>query len=164
MVSKCSVPGCLTNHATGEKGTVFELPRDEDLQNKCLSSLNRDNLETQKHVIVCFKHCANHFVKQDDRRHLLVCSMNPFPTISPAFQGTTNVPEAERERMNMKTPRKPPTARGLQSYELQRFKQMDTIQNLEDIDDTCIKSLGEGFTTLNRKRHLITFKLDTTFE
>ena len=161
MVNKCSVPGCLTNHANGEKGTVFELPKDEDLQKKWLSFLSRDDLETQKHVFVCFKHFANHFVKKNDHRHRLICSMNPFPTILPASQATTNVSEAERERMNTKTPRKPPTARVLQLDELQRFKQMDTIQNIEDIDDTCIKSLGEGFTTLNRNGHLIIFKLET---
>ena len=161
MVNKCSVPGCLTNHANGEKGTVFELPKDEDLQKKWLSFLSRDDLETQKHVFVCFKHFANHFVKKNDHRHRLICSMNPFPTILPASQATTNVSEAERERMNTKTPRKPPTARVLQLDELQRFKQMDTIQYLEYIDETCIEALGDGITFLNRNGHLIIFKLET---
>ena len=35
-----------------------------------------------------------------------------------------------------------------------KFKQMDSIQNLEDIGDTYKKSLGEGFASLNRNGHL----------
>ena len=38
---------------------------------------------------------------------------------------------------------------------------METIHNLEDIDNTCIKSLGEGLTSSNRNGHLIIFKLET---
>ena len=34
MVNKCSVPGCKTNHVGGDKGTVFELPDDEEQRNK----------------------------------------------------------------------------------------------------------------------------------
>ena len=75
--------------------------------------------------------------------------MNPFPINLLASRSTTNVPEAERERLNTKTPRKLPTARLLQPDELLKFKQMDTIRSLEDINDTCIKSLSEGFTSLN---------------
>ena len=161
MVNQCNVPGCLTNHANGEKGTVFELPKDKDQQIKWPYMLNRNDLETQKHVFACYKHFTNHFVKKNNHRHRLICSMNPSPIILPASKSTTNVSEAERERLNTKTPRKPPTARVLQSNELQIFKQMDTIGNLEEIDDICIKSLGEGFTSLNRNGHLIFFKLET---
>ena len=75
--------------------------------------------------------------------------MNPFPTIINACQSVTNVSEAEREPLNTKTPRKPLNARVLQPDGLQRFKQMDTMQNLEDIDDTCIIALDEGFTSFN---------------
>ena len=65
--------------------------------------------------------------------------------------------------MHTKIPRKPPTVRVSISHpdKLQRLKQIDTIQSLEDIDDTCIKSLGEGFTSLSRNCHLMTFKLET---
>ena len=38
---------------------------------------------------------------------------------------------------------------------------MNTIQNTEDIDDTCKRLLGEGFTSLHRNGHLIIFKLET---
>ena len=64
MVNKCRVPGCLTNHATEEKGTVFELPKDKDHQIKWLSFLDRNDLETKKHVFVFYKHFTNHFVKK----------------------------------------------------------------------------------------------------
>ena len=37
---------------------------------------------------------------------------------------------------------------------------METIQNVGDIDNTCMKSLGEGFTSLNINGHLIIFKLE----
>ena len=87
--------------------------------------------------------------------------MNPFLNILPASQSTTNVSEAERERLNTKTQRKALTARVLQPDELQCFKQMDTKHNLEDIDNTCIKSLGEEFTSSNRNGYLIIFKLET---
>ena len=161
LVNKCTVSGCLTNHANGEKGTVFDLPKDKDQQIKQPSSLNRNDLETQKHVFACYKHFANHLVKKNNHRHRLICSMNPFPTILPASQSTTNVSEAERERLNTNTSRKPLTARVLRQDELQIFKQMDTIGNLEEIDDICIKSLGDGFTSLNRNGHLIIFRLET---
>ena len=57
------------------------------------------------------------------------------------------------------TPRKPPTAWVVKPDELQRFKQVDTKQNLKHIDTTCIKSLGKGFTSLYRNGRLIFFKL-----
>ena len=38
---------------------------------------------------------------------------------------------------------------------------MGTIGNLEDIDDTYLKSLGEGFTSLNRNGHLLILKQET---
>ena len=101
MVNKCSIPGCLINHANGEKGTVFELPKDKDLQRKWLSFLKRKYLKTQKRVFICYEHLADHYVKKTDHRHRLNCSTNYFPTILPAFQSTTNVYEAEeRERLN----------------------------------------------------------------
>ena len=112
MVNNCSVPGCLTNHANGEKGTVFELQTDKDQQIKWPSFLIRNDLETQKHVFVYNKHFAYYFVKKNNHRHRLICSINPFPTILPATLSTTNVSEAERERLNTKTARKPPSARG----------------------------------------------------
>ena len=87
--------------------------------------------------------------------------MNLFPTILPASQTTTNTSEAKHKRLITKTPRKPPTARVLQLDELQNFKKLYTIQNLANIDDTCIKSFGEGFSFLNRNFHLIIFKLET---
>ena len=161
MAKKGSVPGCLTKHATGERGTVFELPKDKDNQIKSLSLLNRNDLETQKHVFVSYKHFANYFVKKNYHHSRLICSMNASPTILPVSQQTTNVSEVERERLNTKTPRKSPTARVLQPDELQRFKQIATIQNLEDIDNTGIISLGEGLISLNGNCHIIIFKLET---
>ena len=51
MVKKAaSVSGCLTNHATGEKGTVFEFPTDPHPKCKWLSFLKRDDLLSQKHM------------------------------------------------------------------------------------------------------------------
>ena len=86
--------------------------------------------------------------------------MNPFSAILPASQSNTSVSEAERERLKTKTPRKPPTGKVVQPDELPRFEQNDTIQNLKHIDTTCIKSLGEGFTSLNKNGRLIIFKLE----
>ena len=63
-VNKFRVPGCLKNHANGEKRTVFELPKDKDLQNKWFCFLTRDDLETPKHVFICYKHFAHHFVNK----------------------------------------------------------------------------------------------------
>ena len=94
MVNKISVFGCLNNEATGEKRTVFDLPTDPDLQCKWLSFLIRDDLLSQKHVFVCYKHCANHFVKRNNHRCKLISSMNPFPTILPQNQKVINVSEA----------------------------------------------------------------------
>ena len=91
MINKCRVPGCLTNHASGEKRTVFELPKDKNLQNKWLFFLNRDDSQTQKHVLICCEHFGNHFVKKNYHRDLFICSMNPFHTILLAPQSTTNV-------------------------------------------------------------------------
>ena len=41
MVNKSGVSGCLKNHDTGEKGTVFELPTDPDLKCKWHSFLKQ---------------------------------------------------------------------------------------------------------------------------
>ena len=69
--------------------------------------------------------------------------MNPLPTILSASQSAANVSETEREQLNTKTLGKPPTWRVFHPDELQRFKQMNTIHYLNDIDDTFQKSLGE---------------------
>ena len=109
MVNKCSAPGHLTNHATGEKETSFELPKYKDNHIKWLSFFNGNDLEKQKHAFVCYKHSANHFVRKSNHRHRLSCSMNPSPTILHASQPTTNVSEAELERLNTKTQKKKTT-------------------------------------------------------
>ena len=162
MVNKCNVLGCLTNHAAGEKGTVFELPRDEQLQEKWIAFINRDDIAHQKHLFICYKHFASHFVKKNDNRHRLISSMNPYPTILPQDQSLINMRESEREQKNRKTPRKPPKVRIFQPDELQKFKDMDTIKRKEDIDVAFVKSLGEGFTSVNKDCHLIIYKLETT--
>ena len=162
MVNKCSVSGYLTNHATGEKGTVFELPTDPHLKSKWLFFLKRDDLLSQKHVFVCYKHFANHFVKKNNHRYRLISSMNPYPTILPQSQNVINVSEAEREQQNNKTPRKPPTVRQYQPDELIKFQESDTIRTLEDIDAACIKELGENFTSINKDDHLMIYKLETS--
>ena len=131
MVNKCRVPGCLTNHATEVKATVFELPKDNDHQFDWLSFLDRNDLETMKHVFVFYKHFNKHFVKKKNHRLRMICTMNPFPTLAPVSHSTTNVSEAELEQLKTKTQRKPPSARVLQPYELQIFKQMETVQNLK---------------------------------
>ena len=69
-----------------------------------------------------------------------MCSMNSFPTILPASQSNTSVSEAEREQLKTKPTRKPPTEGVIQPDERQRFKQMETRQNLEDINNTCINN------------------------
>ena len=53
---------------------------------------------------LCYRHFSNHFVKKNCHRHRLICIMNPFSIILLASQSTTNVSEAERERLNTKTP------------------------------------------------------------
>ena len=129
----------------------FELPKTKIYRSNSVSFLDRKDLETDKHVFVFYKHFTNHFVKKQIHQDRLICSKNLFPTILPASCSTTNVSEAEFEQLKTNTERKPPTARVLQSYELQILKQMETIQDLEDIDNTCLKSLGEGFNSLNKK-------------
>lgn len=160
MVNKCNVPGCLTNHATGEKGTVFELPKDKDLQRKWLSLLKRDELVSQKHLFVCYKHFASHYMKKNSHRYRLISSMNPFPTILPHAQTSISISDAERDQNNSKTPRKSPTVRVFQPDEIQKFKDIDTIKNIEDIDGSCIKSLGDGFTIANKDGHRIIYKME----
>ena len=51
--------------------------------------------------------------------------MNPFPTITPTNQETTNVLGAERERRNGEKTRKPPTVRLFQPDELQKFEKIE---------------------------------------
>ena len=63
----------------------------------------------------------------------LIRNINPLPSIIPASQSTANVSVAERERLNTKTARKQPTARVLQPDDFQRIKQINTIQNPEDM-------------------------------
>ena len=97
MVNSCSVPRLITNHDAREKETVFNLPKDKDIQIKKLSFLNSNDLETQKHVSVCYERFAYKFVKKSNHQYPLNCSMNPLPNILPASQSTTNVSEAKHE-------------------------------------------------------------------
>ena len=58
------------------------------------SFLKRDDLLSQKHVIICYKYCGNHFVMRNNHRYRLINSMNPIPTILPQIQKVINVSEA----------------------------------------------------------------------
>ena len=162
MVNKCSVPGCKTNHVAGEAGTVFELPDEEEQRNKWISFINSDNLVTYKHIFVCYKHFADHFVKRNDKRFHLIKSLKPFPTILPTSQLNINISEAERESANSKTPRKPPKVRNVQEDELEQFKEIDTIRSLDDIDEKYVSSLGENFSLIKREDHAVIYKIETS--
>ena len=82
-------------------------PWSEVQLSKWHSFLKRDDLLSQKNLIVCCKYCANHFVKRNNHRYRLINSMNHIPTILPQIQKVINVFEAEREQQNNKTRRKP---------------------------------------------------------
>lgn len=162
MVNKCSVSGCKTNHVGGEKGTVFELPDDEEQKNKWISFLKSDFLASYNHIFVCHKHFANHFVKRNEKRYRLVKSLKPYPTILPRSQLYINISEAERESANSKTPRKPPKDRKFQVDELKQFKEMDAIRSLDDINQECVSSLGEEFSLLKKEGYVVIYKLETS--
>ena len=101
-------------------------------------------------------HFAENFVRKNDSRYRLVIILKPYPTILPSSQSDINISEAERESMNSKTPRKPPKARIFQVDELQRFKEMDVIRIIDDIDEKTIAlHLVEMFCTVS-----ITFQLN----
>ena len=161
MVNKCSVPGCKTNHVGGEKGTVFELPDNEEQKKKWIDFLNSDSSASYKHIFICYKHFADHFVKKNDQRYRLVKCLQPFPTILPNSQLDININEAERESANSKTPRKPPKLRNFQADEFKQFKEMDIIRSLGDIDEACVRSLGEEFSLIKKKNHIVIYKIET---
>ena len=97
MLNKCSVSGCSTNHATGEKGTVFKLPKDQNLRCKWLFFVNREYDDYQKHIFVCYKHFAEHFVKKNDHLYRFITNLNPYPTVLTNSQSAINASGAERE-------------------------------------------------------------------
>ena len=74
--------------------------------------------------------------------------LKPYPSILPSSQRDTNISEAEPESMNSKTPRTPPKDRIFQVDELQRFKEMDVIRSIDDIDEDYVRSLGKGISAL----------------
>lgn len=162
MVNKCSVPGCKTNHVGGEKGTVFELPDDEEQKNRWISFLKSDFLSSYKHIFVCHKHFADHFVKKNKNRYRLVKSLKPHPTILPISQIDINISEAERSSANSKTPRKPPNVRNFQVDELKQFKEMDAVRSLDDIDQDCVKSIGEEYSFMKKEGYVVIYKLETS--
>jgi hypothetical protein len=49
MVNKCCVPRCSGNYATGEKVHVFKFPKDDNMREKWLKSIHRENFKISEH-------------------------------------------------------------------------------------------------------------------
>ena len=76
--------------------------------------------------------------------------MYPFPNILPPPNRPPTLP---KRKVNDWSPKHQ------ESHKLQEY--YSQIKNLKDIDDTCIKSLGKRFNSLDRKVCQIIFKLET---
>jgi hypothetical protein len=49
MVNKCCIPRCSGNYATGEKVHVFKFPKDDNMREKWLKAIHRENFKISEH-------------------------------------------------------------------------------------------------------------------
>ena len=118
MPNKCTIRGCLTNYNGHEKGSVFLLPKDDEVQRKqWLKFLNFEYADSLKAIYVCYKHFEPRFLLNAKMGLKLNKKMRPVPTIIPKDQkSSSSPPKAILETIS--PPRKPPKIRVFQEDEL----------------------------------------------
>lgn len=158
MVNKCSVIGCNTNYKGHETGAVFKLPKEKDLQEQWVKFLYRQDYPSLKKVFICYKHFSENFLDKNGKRLRLKKELNPVPTIIPETQKKVNPPSAIVD--SIIKPRKAPKFRPFQEDELEKFKKMDRIEKLDDINECMVKYLGNGFILEKHDTFVIIYKLE----
>lgn len=63
MVNKCCVSHC-TGNSKNQKEHVFKFPHDEEMKNKWLRAIRRQNLQVANHTVVShiFLHISSNFL------------------------------------------------------------------------------------------------------
>ena len=80
MGYKCSVVGCRTGYAGGEKQSTFFFPKDLYLKDKWEMFVNRKDWNPSKYSIICAKHFDPKYIKEG-KKSKLIWELQPIPTI-----------------------------------------------------------------------------------
>ena len=129
MVNKCSVTGCLTGYATGERKSCFSFPENKELRRKWIYFVNRQSWEPTKNSVICINHFEEKFVKFG-KRCTLKWELKPVPTIHPIVEGKVS-------NIRVPTlPRRSPRKRNIQEDEMVVFESSDKVKNFDDFDIT----------------------------
>lgn len=162
MPNKCTIRGCLTNYNGHEKGSVFLLPKDDDVQRKqWLKFLNFEYADSLKAIYICYKHFEPRFLLNAKMGLILNKKMRPVPTLIPKDQkSNSSPPKAILETIS--APRKPPKMRVFQEDELSRFKKLDAISKFEDITEEKLKKVRKDLQVSMHDNHILCYILDCT--
>ena len=164
MVNKCSVVGCFVNYSGYEKGTVFPLPEEEHQRQQWIKFLHRSNIDSLKHVYICYKHFSEDVLSRTPKRIKLLHHLKPVPTVIPKSQKIVNLPPAAVFE-TLKTPRKPPKERIFREDEMRKFKKKDEINSIDDITEGKVqKELGRDFKISRLGSHVSVYFFDNNVE
>ena len=155
MVNRCNATGCYTNYPGHDSGSVFSLPKDENLRKSWIKFLNRKNVESLKNIFLCEKHFESKYLKKNENRVRLVMTSNPIPTVFSDSQ--SNLPKSLLP--TLVKPRKEPFKRVYQEDQLAKFRQSDIIKDFKQIDESMLKDLGSEFTFVKHEDYVLFYKI-----
>ena len=142
MVNKCNAAGCFTNHPGYNTGTVFKIPKNEELRLIWIKFLNRTDIDSLLHIFLCEKHFEEKYLKKNDNRTRLIMNLNPIPTLFSNNQQCLPVSVLP----TISKIRKSPTERVFQEDELAKFKENDAIHNFNQVNETFLNELPSDFS------------------
>ena len=128
MPNKCAIFNCKSNYAGGPMNSAVSFPQDDNLRQKWIQFVNRNDWEWSKHSVICTAHFEEKYIKRYKKKVLLDRKANPIPTI---YSNNGNVPPSVLP--NIKPLRKVPAIRIQQKDELQEFRKMDSIKSFQDL-------------------------------
>ena len=157
MVNKCSCRGCFTNFEGFERGSVFALPKKDELRKQWIKFINRKEVDVYsfKYIFICEKHFEGKYLNRNGVRTRLIASMNPIPTVLSESQ--LNLPRSAQPTIIKQ--RKPPAERMVQQDEHELFFNNDRIFNFLQLNETFLETLGDNFHFKRYNTHVAFYKL-----
>ena len=139
----------LQNYPGHNSAAVFRLPNNPQLQANGLKFLNRTAVHALKNIFLCEHHFEDKYLNNSGRRVRLKMDMKPVPTI---FSDSI-LPTATKQR-------KPPTIRVLQEDELEKFQNDDKIDQFDQLDESLLTDVEQGFSFMKKEDHVLFYKLE----
>ena len=157
MVNKCNATCCFSNYPGHDSATLFKLPEDKDLQLKWIKFLNRETTSSLKNIFLCEKHFEDKYLKKNEKRSRLILSMRPVPTIHSDSQ---KYYLRLSSQPTITATRKPPTSRVFQEDELEKFRARDKIEHFNQINESLLKDLEDGYSFKGADDHALFYKFE----